>query len=62
MGKYCQCSYAIIFSYYLDFIFTKRTLLKQSYTESNNTTQTDKVHMKIKGTAALKNCPDKYRL
>lgn len=54
MGKYCQCSYAIIFSYYLDFILTKRTLLKQSYTESNNTTQTDKVHMKTKSTAALK--------
>lgn len=54
MGKYCQCSYAIIFSYYLDFILTKRTLLKQSYTESNNTTQTDKVHMKTKSAAALK--------
>lgn len=54
MGKYCQCSCAIIFSYYLDFILTKRTLLKQSYIESNNTNQTDKVHMKTKSTATLK--------
>lgn len=54
MGKYCQCSYAIIFSYYLDFILTKRILLKQSYIEGNNTNQTDKVHMKTKSTATLK--------
>lgn len=46
---------ACVFPYYLDFILTKSTLLKQSYIESNNTTQTDKVHMTTESTAALKN-------